>query len=332
MESESLISVSSKGLYCRRGDFYIDPWQPVDCAVLTHGHSDHARIGSRLYHITDSSLAIIQRRLGLDGTYQTHAYNEPFVRNGVQVSFHPAGHILGSAQIRVATDDEVWVVSGDYKRDPDPTCEPFEVVPCDVLITEATFGLPVFRWQSIEEEADNIYRWWQRNKAKGKHSLLGCYALGKAQRVLHALGKISDEPVMVHGAVAAVTDIYRERSIEMIPTVYAPDTRRIDPGQLVLAPPAALSSNWARKFGAFESGFASGWMRIRGNKRRRGYDRGFVISDHADWPALLQTVAESRARKVYVTHGYAEELAQYLRHEGVDAAALSTLFEGESDS
>lgn len=332
MKGENLISVSPKGLYCRQGDFYIDPWQPVECALLTHGHSDHARIGSQTYHITESSREIIQRRLGHEGHYVTHSYGEIFERNGVSVSFHPAGHILGSAQIRLATSDEVWVVTGDYKRDPDPTCEGFEVVPCDVLITEATFGLPVFRWNPIEEEADAIYRWWQQNKARGRHSLLGCYALGKAQRVLHALGNISQEPVMLHGAVAALTDIYRDHSVPMIPTVYAPDTKRIDPGQLVIAPPAALSSSWARKFGNFESGFASGWMRIRGNKRRRGYDRGFVISDHADWPALLQTVQESRARKVYVTHGYAEELAKFLQHEGIDADVLTTLFEGESDS
>jgi putative mRNA 3-end processing factor len=206
------------------------------------------------------------------------------------------------------------------------------VVPCDVLITEATFGLPLFKWNSIDEETAAIYSWWQKNRARGKHSLLGCYALGKAQRVLEALGRITDEEVLVHGATAALTDIYRDQGVKMIPTVYVSDTRKIDPGQLVLAPPAALSSSWARKFGAFESGFASGWMRIRGNKRRRGYDRGFVISDHADWPALLQTVAESQAKKVYVTHGYSEELARYLQGEGMDAEPLTTLFEGESDS
>lgn len=332
LQSEPLVKVTLRGLYCARGDFYIDPWEEVDTALITHAHSDHAREGSKLYHITEASLGIIQRRLGETGQYITHPYREAFTLGDVKVSFHPAGHILGSAQIRMECDGEVWVVSGDYKRDPDPTCEAFEVVPCDVFITESTFGLPIYVWHSIEQEAEAIYKWWQKNKEKGKNSLLGCYALGKSQRVLHALAAFTDEPVLLHGATQALVTIYREQGIPMIPTLPASDFDKNIKGQLVLAPPAALSSTWARKFNPFETGFASGWMRIRGNKRRKAYDQGFVISDHADWPALLQTVRETAAKKIYVTHGYTDELSRHLRELGHDAEQLETLWVREEDA
>ncbi len=327
-----LISVTLRGLYCARGDFYIDPWENVETALITHAHSDHAREGSQAYHITAQSLGIIQRRLGEHGVYNTHAYREPFQLGDVKISFHPAGHILGSAQIRLECDGEVWVVSGDYKRDYDPTCEPFEVVPCDVFITESTFGLPIFVWNPIQTEAKAIYEWWQKNAERGKNCLLACYALGKSQRVLHALQEYTDQPVLLHGATQALVSLYREQGISLIPTKPASEYEKGSKGQLILAPPGALASTWARKFGPFETGFASGWMRIRGNRRRKSYDQGFVISDHADWPALLQTVRETGAKKIYVTHGYTDELSRHLREQGYDAEQLETLFAREEDA
>ncbi len=332
LQSSNLVSVTPRGLYCAKGDFYIDPWDGVDTAIVTHAHSDHARQGSRCYHLTKSSLGIIERRLGEEGQYLTHEYGEVFRLGEVEVSLHPAGHILGSAQVRIAYQNEVWVVSGDYKRDRDPTCTPFEIVPCDVFITESTFGLPIFVWKDIEEETRLVYEWWMKNREQGKNSILGCYSLGKSQRVLHALLAFTQETVYLHGATEALVDIYRSQGIPLIPTAPASALTKADKGQLILAPPAALSSTWARKFAPFETGFASGWMRIRGNRRRKSYDQGFVISDHADWPALVQTVKETGAKKIYVTHGYTEELSRFLREEGYDAEPLETLFVRDEDS
>lgn len=326
-----LISVTPRGLYCPRGDFYIDPWEGVDTALITHAHSDHAREGSQLYHISEQSLGIIQRRLGAEGQYITHSYSQSFTLGDVLISFHPAGHILGSAQIRMECEGEVWVVSGDYKRDYDPTCAAFEVVRCDVFITESTFGLPIFVWKGIEEETEAIYRWWKKNQEVGKNSMLACYALGKSQRVLHALAAFTDQPVLLHGATQVLVDLYREQGVPLIATQPATDYGKGMTGQLILAPPGAIGSTWSRKFGPYETGFASGWMRIRGNRRRKAYDQGFVISDHADWPALLQTVRECGAKKIYVTHGYTDDLSRFLCELGHDAEPLETLFAREED-
>ncbi len=326
-----LVSVTRSGLYCARGDFYVDPYEPVPTALITHAHSDHAREGSTSYHITQQSLGLIERRLGTEAHYNCHEYGSAFTLGDVKVSFHPAGHILGSAQIRLECEGEVWVVSGDYKRDYDPTCEPFEVVPCDVFITESTFGLPIFVWRSIEEETAAIHRWWQKNKERGLNGILACYALGKSQRVLHGLMQWTDEPVYLHGATQALVDLYREQGIPLIATQPAADFVKGERGRLILAPPGALGSTWTRRFGPYETAFASGWMRIRGNRRRKSYDQGFVISDHADWPALLQTVRETGARKIYVTHGYADELSRFLNEQGYDAEPLETLFSREED-
>lgn len=336
MSSSPLVRVSPQGLYCPAGDFYIDPWEPVATAVLTHAHSDHARAGSGLYHATEISRRLLKRRLGADARLQLHPYGESFTLGDVTVSLHPAGHILGSAQVRLEYEGEVWVISGDYKRQLDPTCAPFEVVPCDVLITEATFGLPIYHWPPTEQVATDILSWWQENRERGRNSLLGCYALGKAQRLLAALGEQSQEMIYTHGATEALVTAYREEGIHLPPTSLAFDAERPDAtklkGALILAPPSALGSAWSKRFGDAETGFASGWMQLRGQRKRRGYDRGFVLSDHADWSALLTSIASSEARKVYVTHGYSEELARHLREGGVDAQPLSTLFEGEGDS
>ncbi len=327
------MTVTPQGLYCAPGGFHVDPWRPVDRALITHAHGDHARSGSRRYLGARAGKGLLQRRLGADATIDTLDYGERLNINGVTVSFHPAGHVLGSAQLRVEYGGETWVVSGDYKRAPDPTCAPFEPVPCDTFITEATFGLPIFRWDATEQVAEDILRWWDANRAVGRASVLFCYALGKAQRLLAELARLTDRAVFVHGALQSLLEVYRDAGIRMLPTQPVSEVEKGTSfaGALVLAPPSAGGSTWMRRFGEYETGFASGWMRVRGNRRRRGFDRGFVLSDHADWPDLLRTVEDTRAKRVLVTHGHSEPLARYLRERGVDAAPLATPFEGEAE-
>jgi putative mRNA 3-end processing factor len=264
-------------------------------------------------------------------------YEEGVPLGDAVVSFHPAGHILGSAQVRIEIDGAGWIVTGDYKRQSDPTCAPFVPVPCDVLITEATFALPIYCWPDPEAVARDIVDWWHANRGAKRASVLFCYALGKAQRILALLRAFTSDPVFVHGAVHGLTEIYRAAGVEMLPTTPVAETMRGKSfaGELVLAPEMAIGSTWMRRFGDHETAFASGWMRVRGNRRRRSFDRGFELSDHADWPALLRTVEESGARRVLATHGSSEPLARYLRESrGVDAGTIATRFsgsEGEDD-
>jgi putative mRNA 3-end processing factor len=247
------------------------------------------------------------------------------------VSFHPAGHVLGSAQIRVDAEGEVWVISGDYKRAADPSCEAFELVPCDVFVTEATFALPIYRWDPVDRVIDELVRWWKENAAAGRASVLFCYALGKAQRVLAEIGRRTDRPVFVHGAIDALLEAYCGAGITLATTMPASVRARGESfaGELIVAPPSAFGSPWMRRFGDAATGFASGWMRVRGNRRRRGFERGFVLSDHVDWPGLLRTIEETGARRVLATHGYSDTLARYLREVGLAAEPLQTPFEGE---
>ena len=328
-----MIERTHDGLYCRAADAWVDPWRPVPRALITHAHADHARPGCGEYWAVASSEGVLRQRLGQDITLHPVQYGEEHWLGQCRVSFHSAGHVLGSAQIRLEVDGEVWVVSGDYKRDADPSCEPFEPVPCDVLITEATFGLPIYRWQTGTEIAEEIRAWWQGDRQRP--SLLFCYAFGKAQRLMAELNAIGvDDEVLLHGAVETVTRHYRAAAVPMTPSRPVSDLPRSDTlaGRLVLAPPSAHRSSWMRRFRSPQTGFASGWMAVRGARRRRGYERGFVLSDHADWPGLIQTVRQSGARKVYVTHGQSDVLARYLREiEGIEAEPLETLFEGEAD-
>ena len=329
----NLISVRPEGLYCEQGNFYIDPWRAVDTALITHAHSDHARSGSEHYYAIGSSAGILRKRLGKDINLTPTQYGDKIKLGNTWVSFHSAGHVLGSAQIRVECKDEVWVISGDYKRCSDPTNEPFEVVECDAYITEATFGLPIYRWQSGKETAEQIYRWWQSDLERP--SLLFCYSFGKAQRVLAELTQFTDKTVYVHGAVQVLTEIYREVGVHMLPTVPTSQTEKSYKfqGDLVIAPPSGHRSSWMKRFKRPQTAFASGWMAVRGARRRRGYERGFVLSDHADWPSLIKTVTETKAKKVYVTHGQNDVLSRYLTEQlGIDAMPLDTLFEGEIDS
>lgn len=328
-----LVTVTPHGLYCEPGGFHIDPWRPVERALITHAHGDHARSGHQQYLGTRAGEALLRRRVGADSHIDTLEYGESLKLGDVTVSFHPAGHVLGSAQVRLEHQGEVWVVSGDYKRAADPTCAPFEVVRCHTFITEATFGLPIFRWDDAREVAEDMLRWWDANRAVGRSAVLFCYALGKAQRILAELARLTDRSAFIHGALHGLVEAYRDAGVKMLPTQLVSEVEKGTSfaGALVLAPPSAGGSTWMRRFGEAETGFASGWMRVRGNRRRRGFDRGFVLSDHADWRALLRTVADTGAERVLTTHGSAEPLARYLREQGVDASPLATPFEGEAE-
>jgi putative mRNA 3-end processing factor len=334
----ALVTVEEQGLYCPRGDFYVDPWQPVDTAVITHAHADHARPGSGRYVCTPQTATVIRRRFaGAEGgaaglRVEPLACGEPRRIGGVTVSLHPAGHVYGSAQVRIDDGTEVWVITGDFKRDDDPTCRPFEPVAADVLVIEATFALPVYSWRPAAEVVREIHRWWQGETARA--SILFCYAFGKTQRVLAELSRHTDRPVYLHGAAAGLTELYREAGIEMLPTRPVADGAGESgfAGELVIAPPSAHRSPWMKRFRRPQTAFASGWMQVRGARRRRGYERGFVISDHADWDGLVRTVRESGARRVYATHGRNDVLARYLREElSLEAEPLATLYEGEAD-
>jgi putative mRNA 3-end processing factor len=318
-DSEHLVVVTANGLYCPPGDFHVDPWKPVQTAVITHAHADHLRHGSARYILARPGASIAKLRLGGDRELVPLEYGTRMSLGATTVSLHPAGHILGSAQVRIEYGSQVWVVSGDYKRQPDPTCAPFEQLECDVFISEATFGLPVYRWPQTSQAIGEIYRWWRSNRERGLASALFCYSLGKSQRVLSELLAYTDEPVYVHGAVDSLVGVYRRAGIAMVPTLPIPSDRRADfRGALILAPPGAFGTPWMRRFGELATGFCSGWMCIEEDRRRRGYDRGFVISDHADWPGLTATCRATQARRVLLTHGYTDALARYLTESGIE--------------
>lgn len=332
-----LLQLRPEGLYCPAGRFYVDPWRPVETAVITHGHSDHARIGMGCYHTTLEGLPILQWRLR-EQAYRVHDYGEAFTLGDARVSLHPAGHVLGSAQVRIEVQGEVWVVSGDYKRQSDPTCTPFEVVPCDTFITEATFGLPIYRWPRTCDVAQALAQWRDQCAERGEAAILYCYALGKAQRVLAELAPFIDRPVYLHGAIAAGVEVYREAGVALPPTALVSDaqpTKRESgttfAGELIIAPPSAAGSAWLRRFRRAQHGFASGWMRLRGNRRRRNMDRGFVVSDHVDWPGLLRTIRETGASRVIATHGDTQALVRTLNEAGVSAETLITQFGDEEE-
>ena len=329
-----LVIARPEGLYCPPGDFYIDPWRPVDRAVITHAHGDHARWGMGHYLAAEASEGILRSRIAADMPLQTLPYGERLTHHGVTLSFHPAGHVLGSAQIRLEYQGEVWVASGDYKVEPDGTCAPFEPVRCHTFITESTFGLPIYTWQPQAEIFAGINEWWRANREKGRASVLFSYAFGKAQRILHGIDD-SIGPILVHGAVEPLNRVYRDAGVRIPETHYAGDFKKNDPTireALIVAPPSAAGSTWMRRFGDYSDAFASGWMMLRGTRRRRGVDRGFVLSDHADWPGLLWAVEQTGAERVMVTHGSVAILVRYLREQGLDAQGFTTEYGDEEDT
>ncbi len=326
----ALLKFTKKGIYCPQADVYIDPWRPVPRALITHGHSDHARWGHDYYLCTHSAKPVIRYRLGQTINIESIEYGQDISINGVKVSFHPAGHIIGSAQIRLEYKGEIWVVSGDYKTEDDGLSEAFEPVRCHHFITESTFGLPVYRWKPQADIFAEINSWWQKNQEQGKVSLLTGYSLGKAQRLLDGLDT-SIGRIYTHGAIENTNEVIRAQGIKL------PDTTRINAdtkpkdfiGQLVMAPPAAANSTWARRFKSVSVGMASGWMALRGARRRRSADRGFILSDHADWPGLNEAIKATGAENIYVTHGYTNIFSKWLNDQGFNAQIVETEFEGE---
>ena len=330
-----LLTLDRAGLYCAAGGFHIDPWQPAERAVITHAHADHARGGSRAYLGAAEGEPVLRARLPDDATIQTLRYGERRRIGDVEVSLHPAGHVLGSAQVRIEGGGEVVVVSGDYKLAPDPTCAPFEPVPCTTFVTESTFGLPIYRWQPPEAVFADLRAWWAANAGEGLATVVFAYALGKAQRIaagLAALGALPG-PIACHGALARINQAYADAGVAlpaMQPVATAPAGTSWA-GALVLAPPSAQGSTWMRRFEPCRTATASGWMTIRGTRRRANVDRGFVLSDHADWPALNTAVDASGASEIWVTHGYRDEFVRWIAQTrpGRRVAGLATHFEGE---
>lgn len=324
LPADGPLRLTPEGLYCVPARAWIDPWRPVARALLTHAHADHARPGCGAYWASAASEGVLRVRLGANLPLTSLSYGEPLTLDGARISFHSAGHVLGSSQILIEAAGERWLISGDYKRDPDPSCAPFTPVRADVFISEATFGLPIYQWAPTDRVARDILGWWRR--APALPSVLFCYAFGKAQRLLaelHALGV--REEVLLHGAMQGLMEAYRQAGVAMVPTqpLSAWPKGESLAGRLTLAPPSALRTPWMRRFPQAQTAFASGWMAVRGVRRRRGFARGFVLSDHADWPSLVRTIIETGAQRVFLTHGHGDALARYLREvEGVDAQTL----------
>lgn len=316
------------GLYCPAGKFYIDPSRAVEHAIITHAHSDHARRGSQNYYCESSGEFLLRERLGQKIKVKTYRYRESFLMGGVRVSFHSAGHILGSSQVRLEYQGEVWVASGDYKRDFDPTCEPFEVVPCDVFITEATFGAPSYQWEKNLDLGLQISEWWKSNRELGINSVLFAYSLGKAQRVLAVLEPFADRSIYCHPAATKLTDCYRQQGIQLASTkcLSQVESTRVLNGELFLVPQSFLKTESASILGPhFKTAFASGWMAGGSRGFRFNYDHGFVMSDHADWNDLVSTILQTQAKTVYVQHRGHGALVRHLKKLGLKAYPDSDL-------
>jgi putative mRNA 3-end processing factor len=326
-----LVVQRAQGLYCPQGDFFIDPWRPVERAIITHAHADHARPGHAHYLAAAPAERVLKSRLG-SITLQTVQYGEAVQINGVQVSLHPAGHVLGSAQVRIEAAGQVWVASGDYKLQPEATCAPFEPVKCHTFITESTFGLPIYRWQPQQQVFADINAWWQANAADHIASVLYCYSFGKAQRIAAGVDA-SIGPIICHGAAQSLMHAYRASGVALPDTQLASDVtdRETLRRALVLAPPSAAGSAWLKRFGQYSDAFASGWMNLRGARRRRAVDRGFVLSDHADWPGLMQAIDATGAQQVIVTHGYVPVMVRHLQERGLQARSFETEFGNDDE-
>ena len=327
----ALISFSDKGLYCAAGNFYIDPWKPVDKAIITHAHSDHARWGSSYYLCHHDTKPILKLRLGADINAESIGWGETIYMNGVKISLHPAGHIIGSSQVRIEHNGEVWVFTGDYKLENDGISGAWEPVKCHTFITESTFGLPIYQWKPQADIYNGIEHWIRANQAAGKTSVLIAYSLGKAQRVLAPIKNVTDK-IFAHGAVWNTHTALQAAGWDL------PHIERVTPdtpkdafkGGVVIAPPSADGTPWMKRFSPYSVGMCSGWMQVRGNARRRNADAGFVLSDHCDWPALLTAVKETGAQKVFVTHGFQSVFSKYLNDElHIEAAEVKTEYGAE---
>ncbi len=319
-----LIEFTQKGLYCRQADVYIDPWKPVNKAIITHAHSDHARAGSQSYLCHHFTKPLLQLRLG-DNNYQSVEWGEKILMNGVIVSLYPAGHIIGSSQVRLEYKNEVWVFSGDYKTENDGLSGNFEPVTCNTFISECTFGLPIYKWKPQHDIFEGIKNWIYKNSSEGKTSVLIAYSLGKAQRILQPLAE-TGLPIFAHGAVYNVhqTLLNADWKLPEIKRV-TPETRKEDlKGSIVIAPSSAEGTPWMKRFNPYATGICSGWMQVRGNVRRKNADAGFALSDHADWEGLLSAVKATGAEKVFATHGFQSGFSRYLNEVGIEAEEVKT--------
>lgn len=323
----SLIQFTDHGLYCAAGDFYIDPWRGVPRAVITHGHSDHAKWGSKAYLCHTLTKPILQLRLGPENHYDTVGWNEPVNMNGVKVSLHQAGHIIGSSMVRVEYKGEVWLVTGDYKLENDGISGQWEPVACHTMITECTFGLPIYQWQPQDAVFNDIRQWVLHNKASGKNSVLIAYSLGKAQRLLQAVAPLHI-PIYVHGAIRNTHEALTAADVKLPPVIpLTPETPKTDlKNVIIIAPPGAEGTPWLKKLQPYSLGVCSGWMQVRGNSRRSNADRGFVLSDHADWPSLLTAIEQCGAEKVFTTHGFTAAFSRYLNENGIPSEEVKTAF------
>ncbi len=324
-----LVEVTRKGLYCPPADIYIDPWRSVHRALITHAHADHARTGMGLYLAHEHCVPLLKSRLGKIQA-QGYGYGVTFGVNGVRFSFHPAGHVPGSAQIRIEYKGEIWVVSGDYKLEQDGVSVPFEPIACHTFITESTFGLPIYKWLPQAEVFRDINSWWEMNASEGVVSVMVAYSLGKAQRILQQLDQRIG-PVFVHPAVDEMNNVVRTFTPGLPPAQRFTKgfNRKENSKALLIIPPASHEANWMEKLKPYSLAYASGWMNLRGARRWQAADRGFVLSDHADWPGLLKAIEGTGAEKVYVTHGYTATFVRWLKEQGKDAEELETLFEGD---
>jgi len=324
-----LLAFNDKGIYCAAANVYLDPWKPVDHAIISHGHADHSRYGHKKYITHHSNVPIIRHRLG-EITVTGKEWNETFTINGVKFSLHPAGHIIGSSQIRVEYKGEIWVFTGDYKTEDDGVAVPYETVKCHTFITECTFGLPAFKWTPQDQVFNDINNWWAQNREDGRTSVLFGYSLGKAQRLLKHLDP-SIGKIYTHGAIENMTEVLRSQ-MDFHPTtrVTRETTKEDLKGHMVLAPGSAHGSTWIRKMVPYVTASASGWMTFRGARRRRAIDKGFVLSDHCDWQGLLSSIKETGCEKVICTHGYTDIFSKYLREQGYDARTEETQYESET--
>jgi putative mRNA 3-end processing factor len=333
MRPEDILALTPSGLCCKRGGFHIDPTRPVDKALITHGHSDHARPGHGSVLATQETLDIMRLRYGDNFAGQTQAigYGETLTLDGVRVSFHPAGHVLGSAQIKVDADSLRIVASGDYKDVADPTCAPFEVVPCDVFITEATFGLPVFRHHDATGEIEKLLR--SVVVFPDRAHLVGAYSLGKAQRVIAMLRAAAyGEPIYLHGAMEKITRYYESRGIDLGTLTLVRGSSKAElAGRITICPPSAMTDLWSRRCPDPVPAFASGWMRVRARARQRGVTLPLVISDHADWDGLTATIAATGASEVWVTHGQEDALVHWCQTRGLKARPLAIAGYGDEE-
>ncbi len=327
-----LLSFNKNGIYCEQADVYIDPWKRVPKALITHGHSDHARKGHGHYLCTHSAKPVIQHRLGKKMIIESVEYGQKVHINGVQFSFHPAGHIIGSAQIRVEYKGEVWVASGDYKIEDDGISEAFELVRCNTFISETTFGLPIYKWRPQAEVFEDINNWWYENNQLGKVTVINAYSLGKAQRLLHNVDA-SIGNIYTHGSIEVINDIFRDQGFDLPDThaVTSLQTRENYRGALIITPGSSLTSDWTDRFGDFTTAAASGWMQLRSMRKNRSVDRGFVLSDHCDWDGLNETILATGAEQVYVTHGSTKIFSKWLNGKGINTKIVETQFTGQEE-